>query len=887
MNKITPIAALRAAFLLSAAFGCAMPAFAQDNSENQDDGEMASGNDIIVTATPIADSLDAALQTKREALNVLDVISSDTIGRFPDQNLADALNRLPGVAVERDQGQARFVNFRGAPFRFTSIAFDGIDIPGAENGRIPRFDSFPATIVSAVEANKAITPDMPGEAVSGFINMRTFDPFDRDGLSLSVEGGLGVQELGDGQVERYNGRLSYSTDGIGFVIFGSHNGRDQITNNREFDVIDGAFATLDFRNYLVERQDNAYGGRLEARPGGVVERVFASSIYSEFIDDEQRNQYQFSFDAAGEAFALSGGQAADTFAGPVAPGEVGSDDFVSVTRLLQDGRYQNSTFTNTLGADFRFGDWTLDTRVNYTETRNDVGIFIPFSTFAIAGADFDLTNTQDPILTLRQPFTGEPAVIGDINYNANLFLPALSSLDIDAWQFKADLEGEVDFLGNVSTIKVGGKADLREAGGSDLFFSFLNAPEGVDIDSFDTGEPFDTDFTNSIGGTFFDSKGLIDAFEAAGADFDLDVPPDQAINIDENIYAAYAMLSSEFDWGSLVIGARVEATEFTSSGNSAFTPVDEEGDPTGPTVISPITAENNYFHFLPSIHANFDLGEDAILRASLSTGVNRPTYIEARASVAVNATDVATGGNFVNVAGGNPELEAETAFGGDLSLEYYFAEGSILSVAAFARFIDNVIFAEQTPFDDISSFGPGAIAAGTPGLFTSFANGEDGELLGVEVNFVGRASAFTDGLLGGFGVETSATFLDSSFTIPTLGARTERDLRLPGTSDFIFNGSVFFEKFGLSTRLSYTYRDDWLDETESEGNDVFWNAQERVDASIRYTFTDLFGDSALTIFADANNITNQVDVRFTNTIATPNQVESFGARYLFGLRLDY
>ncbi|MEM6908972.1 MAG: TonB-dependent receptor [Pseudomonadota bacterium] len=878
--------AIRASLLVGVAgFVCA-PVLAQESDQSAQE-QAEQGNQIVVTATPIADSLDAALEVKRDALNVLDVISSDTIGRFPDQNLADALNRLPGVSVERDQGQARFVNFRGAPFRFTAIAFDGVDIPGAENGRIPRFDSFPATIVSAVEANKAITPDMPGEAVSGFINMRTFDPFARSGLHVSVEGGLGVQELGNGQVERYNGRLSYSNDSIGFVIFGSHNGRDQTTDNREFDVVDGAFPTLEFRNYLVERQDNAYGGRLEVRGTGVLDRIFVSSIYSEFIDDEQRNQYQFAFDASEETPILTGGFASDPFIGPVSPGDSGTDPFLSVTRLLQDGRYENSTFTNTLGADLAFGDWVLETRVNYTETRNDISLVIPFSTFTIAGGQFDLTDVEDPVLNLLDPFSGDPIQIGDVGYNANFILPALSSLDIDAWQFKAELEGDIDFIGNASTLKIGAKFDTRDASGSDIFFSFLPAPDSVDIADFDTGELWDSDFNNSIGGTFFDSIGLVDAYEAAGASFDLNVPPDQAINIDEDIYAAYAMLTSEFDWGSLVIGARVEATEFTSSGNSAFTPVDEEGDPTGPTVISPVTAENNYFNFLPSVHANFDLGEDAILRASLSTGVNRPTYIEARASVAVDATDVATGGNFVNVTGGNPDLDAETAFGGDLSLEYYFAEGSLLSIAAFARFIDNVIFAEQTLFDDISSFNPGAIDPGTPGLFTSFANGEDGELYGLEINFIGRASAFNDGFLGGFGIETSATFLDSSFTIPALDGRAERELNLPGTSDFIFNGSVFFEKYGLSTRLSYTYRDDWLDETESQGNDVFWNAQERLDASIRYTFTDLFGDTAVTIFADANNLTNAVDVRYTGTPVTPNQVEGFGARYLFGLRIDY
>ena len=96
--------------------------------------------EVVVTGTPIKQSEMASIDAKRTAVNVLDAISADTIGRFPDQNLADSLGRVPGIAIERDQGQARYVNLRGAPFRYTAIAFNGIDIPGAENGRIPRFD---------------------------------------------------------------------------------------------------------------------------------------------------------------------------------------------------------------------------------------------------------------------------------------------------------------------------------------------------------------------------------------------------------------------------------------------------------------------------------------------------------------------------------------------------------------------------------------------------------------------------------------------------------------------------------------------------------------------------------------------------------------------------
>ena len=188
-------------FRSTLAYSLSIAALGLGAAAAQEPADGQAVTDVIrVTATPIRDSQAAAIEFKRESDNVLDVISADTIGRFPDQNLADSLGRLPGLAIERDQGQARFINFRGAPFRWTAIAFDGVDVLGAENGRIPRFDSFPSVITAAVEANKAITPDMPGEAVSGFINIRTFSPFDREGFTLSGEAGYGWHDLVGGPI---------------------------------------------------------------------------------------------------------------------------------------------------------------------------------------------------------------------------------------------------------------------------------------------------------------------------------------------------------------------------------------------------------------------------------------------------------------------------------------------------------------------------------------------------------------------------------------------------------------------------------------------------------------------------------------------------------------
>jgi hypothetical protein len=207
---------------------------------------------------------------------------------------------VPGITIERDQGQARYISFRGSPKRYTTTAFNGVDVPGVENGRIPRFDAYPSVIASQVVANKAITADMPGESISGYINVKTFAPGDIDGWAFSMELGTGEQDLGDGDMSKANARLSYSDEKFGFLIYGSENSREQTTNNREMDHASGSSAgnlipkQIEYRNYLLERTDEAYGGSVEfyLENGG---KIYASTTNTKFTDEEQRNHWYFYF----------------------------------------------------------------------------------------------------------------------------------------------------------------------------------------------------------------------------------------------------------------------------------------------------------------------------------------------------------------------------------------------------------------------------------------------------------------------------------------------------------------------------------------------------------------------------------------------------------------
>lgn len=868
--------------LLAGAAALAVPeaiAGAQDNDAT------SARDTIVVTATPIRDSQQAALAAKRAADNVVDIIAADTIGRFPDQNLADSLGRLPGLAIERDQGQARYINFRGAPFRYTSIAFDGIEVPGAENGRIPRFDAFPSVMTSAVEANKAITSDMPGEAVAGFINIRTFNPFDREGFTLSTEAGFGEQQLGGGQVEKYNARLSYSTDTFGVLVFGSHNGRDQVTDNRELDLeIDQATGgvipnSLDFRSYFVDRDDNAYGGHVEFRPqggaGNGVSRIFASTLYSEFIDEEQRNQYVFDLGAsAGGLFDL----ATNTpYVGGALTPNTGALVGVPVRRMLEFGRYANSTFANTIGVDLDVAGWRAEARLNYTKTENETFLPIPLSIQDGGGAvvsvntpsvTYDLTNPEAPVLNLFQtglgasgPFaTDVPFDLQGADYLATIAYLINFGLEVEVYKAKLDLEHDLDMFGTDATVKFGGQVDLRDAsGGSALTTGGL--PGSIDVASFATDTLWSSDFNNSIGAAYYDNEGLRSAWDDAVGGLVIPFADESLIGIEENIYSGYAMMTHDFDRGSLAYGVRVEATDYTSEGTLVI-----DG------VATPSSTSDDFVNALPSIHLNYEVVPDLMVRASASTGLSRPTYTEWRASATVNPTDE-------TVVGGSPDLDPETTWGGDVSVEWYYAPASLLSAGAFYRHIDDVIYADATTVDG-GAYLPSA--SGDDWTLTGFVNGGEGFFQGVEVNFIGSAADLLPEPFDGFGVSGNVTLLESEFDTVS-GA----SFSLPGTSDLIYNASIYYEKFGFSARLNYQFRDEWLSTTENDSLGEYWAEQKRLDFSVRYVPPVEFGGGRVTLFANGNNLTDETDVRYIQTRQTPNQVEAYGRYWLAGVRFDF
>ncbi|MDE0061944.1 MAG: TonB-dependent receptor [Gammaproteobacteria bacterium] len=794
-----------------------------------------------MTAKPIKASQQAAIEAKRLAPNVADIISADAIGRFPDQNLADALGRVPGISIERDQGQARYVSFRGTPKRYTTTAFNGISIPGVENGRIPRFDAYPAVITSQVVANKAITPDMPGESISGYINIKTFSPSEIDGFSGSAEAGLGEQDLGGGGIEKGNLRLSYSNDQFGVVVYGSYNNRKQITDNREptYSGTEGALFPdrIDFRNYKLEREDEAYGGTLEyyLENSG---RVYFTSLYTKFTDSEQRNDFRV---------YLRG-----------VPALTGTAEKGSIRRLLEYGTYINKTEVNTLGFDLPVGNWDLEASYSKIDTTFDTWLPIPYFIGGnqVSNVFYDLTDPHDPTVTFDEN-------LADVDYSTKLLVDAVGGLYNDNDQFKVDIGRENPW----GRFKFGVKYDDRSATGGGAPLATIGKPYPSDsCPARDYVEgPWSTTLNNSIGGFYADNKGLQACLDADGQTRS-EFPEDELIAIDETLWSAYVMQTFDLSWGSIIAGVRVEDTDYETVGSKLVG-----------TVSQPLAVKRSYTNVLPSVHATYDINEEQKIRASFSTGISRPSYIEARAAASISEISS-------SIAGGNPFLKQEESWGIDLAYEWYFDEASLFSLTLFHREIDNVI-AESTEMVDGSIYSDIA-EPGELWELSAFGNGEDGKLQGIEVSFTGRLDNYLDGFFSGFGVEGNLALIGSEYTAPS-----GLEFDLPGQSNTNYNLSLFYENYGFSARVTYRYRSPWLDETETGnvfelGEGVYWAEQKRLDLAVRYSLYELTGYQA-SIIIDANNLTDETDFRYSGVRWNPNQIESFGRRFLIGVRVNF
>ncbi|MEM1125440.1 MAG: TonB-dependent receptor [Bacteroidota bacterium] len=838
------------------------------------DGVMLDG--VTVSSSPITGSQAAALSRMRASPTVVNVVASDLVGKFPDQNAAAALSRGPGIAVQRDQGQARYINLRGAPQRWTTLAFDDVNVIGSE-GRIVRFDEIPAPVIQSIEVVKAVTPDLPAESVAGRINVTTASAFDRPGFHVSAEAAPGVFELGGGLQYNAFARVSNTWGNrVGFTATATRYSRNQVTDNIESDYEPSASGALfptnaDFRVYYLERTNNAYSGRFDFRPTDN-HQLFVTSTFVEFNDDEERNQYIFDFDGAAAGFMADGNTP-----------ERGDLTAVPMQQLLGPGAYRNSTWTTIAGGSSRLGNWTADYRASYTQTNAELDLPLFFLVEASPGISlgYDFTNVDQPSIGLTDLEGNALSGISQDSPESALAFLIDSDEEADAYSGQLDLSRGWTLLGTPSTLKVGGKVDLRDKTGYQFATNLVPVGpllDAIGADPINFGAfvmddelagdfPFGSQYdvrrvdVNALGDEL---RRRVDQLQEADLyDPSTAVPDESRFDVREAIVAGYAMNTWQTRWGSVLAGARVERVRYETAGFR----VTEDGT-------EPAEADTDEFGVFPSVHVAIDLRDDLKLRLAGTSTVSRADFNARRPGAGIDDTN-----GFIS--GGNPEVRSERSWGLDARLEYYLPRTGIVSVAGFGKFVDDPLFTTTGLVGDGRFDGGGIDRSGY--LFNAPGNGADGRVYGIELDYF-QQWHFLPGPLAGLGLQLNGTLLTSEFSTSPTPDGTVREVAFPGTSDAVFNGSLFFERYGFSARLSYQWRDAWLDSIDPADDqfDTYWDSEERLDVSVRYALTPEF-----TLFADANNLTDELGRRYQSVASRPVEIEGFGRRYLLGLRVDF
>jgi TonB-dependent receptor len=850
---------------------------------------------------PMAESVAAALQVQRNSTSLVSVLSADAIGNLPDQNIAFAVGRLPGVGIERDQGQARYVNLRGAPNYWTTLSFDGISIVSPE-GRASRFDNIPSAIARQVVVEKAVVPSMSGNTVAGNVDIRTRTGFDNPGQVVTGKLGVGRVDLGGG--DEYDSALTYSNqllDGkLGVVAQGSYYMREMATDNWETDPY-LSNTTNPAKRFAREHENKHY--RLTRENYSATLRVdykldenntlFASTINTMFHDDELRDNFIVRLDQ-GTSAAGAGYTSAAYINGNDPTNGTSFGARINSRIDYRDG--QEYTMTNTLGGEHQLSAWDASWRVNRTVTDDgrktpvSAAFQSPSSFLQRPTVEYDFRNGDAN--TMRFFTTTGATAAGvkgpQVNDIEAFAFPMQSITRIDggdrtiADTFKLDLDNETMLFGLPALIEVGGLyADRTKTSAESSFqtsFSGATAPTWAQFAT-------DTRFLGSQDLNYrfrYTDDAYTSAYMTSLIDSGAATAQDTRGNywqVTEEITALYAMATSSFSWGSLVYGARVENIDNTGE---AWVNIPASG-------LQLVNTSSSDTLVYPSAHLNWDMNDDMKLRFGLTTSASRPDFDDLRPNFTIN--DQAQ-----TISGGNPDAKPERQTGVDAYFEWYLPSGDFFSAGVFYKDLRDVLVQQANVFGSDSLDVAGIDRSGY--IQSAIGNAGDGELSGIEVAYVASAERLAKawGLpewMEGFGINASATFTDSDVNLPALNGVPSRSITVLGTSDEVYNLQATYEMYGLTVRLAYQYRTPWGQSIgdyrvvngvvyPSGNGDVFWDTDDELDLSVRYQL-----NNGLEVFVDAVNLTNRVARRYGDDSRFPIEVERFGARVIGGVRFNF
>ena len=977
----------------TALFASAGSASAQDAAADAVEEE-ADGPVMVVTG--IRASLATALEEKRSADSLVEIIQAEDIGKLPDQNLAEVLENVTGVQITRTAGVGTGVQIRGTNDNRTAI--NGVTTLGSGSGRGGiNFEDVNAAIISSVEVTKAPTASQIEGAVGGTINLRTIRPLDLDERVTTVRVQGEYSELSDSVSPRlaasFGDNWSVGGGELGLVLAASYTEQDAVSfrprvdrdnfipangsvtaagaPGPDFDFLGIQFLNQELENFEFETFN--FAGTLEWEPTPGL-RLF----FDTFINDQTRTQASSRIQGSGVS-SVDTVNVPDTFE-TVTLGSLGGVNFGTIEaaltgriqpNLAQDDDDPNLRFSSDTGARvtdsqlFRLGgEWeagNLTVRLEASTTSADtenpnlsttLNFINPNPLTPLDGTSndnsvpfiYDLTGGSLTFgIDFDSPFAPTVADLLDPN---NVVIDAVNigqdTTENSDDAIRLDLAYETsDFVSFITSVEAGYRWNQRSSEFNDIGFSrgfgaLADSPNGSLIadllvpgpDIFGEADGRELAFRNFLlidpDQAFNDQAGTFAAIQAAFLQTDNAVvipdpspSSDAFFSIDEETHAAYLQANFEFGVVRGNVGVRYVDTSIDSTGITTLGGTGQE-----------VVTSASYSEWLPRVNLIADVSDDIVFRASFGRDLNRPDFDQLSSSVTFPTSANAP------VSIGNPGLAPETVSSFDASVDWYFAPAAVLSVGFFYKDRSNLFVTQLdepfedpvTGFRDITDpcegggiFNPIAdrniLAADqtVPGICvpiqTEINDTANTTQTGIEVAFQYDLSSFEDtlGFASGFGILANYTYQDfsggeafntsSGRGTPILESGSGQPgpfTAVQGLLDFsenAYNVTLFYEKYGLSARARYTWRDAFrtLDTAggaslnSTLGFPTVTESRGQLNASITYDVTD-----NILIGVEGVNLTkSNITQRCVNSGALlcfqglPDRRLTFGATFRF------
>jgi iron complex outermembrane receptor protein len=858
-----------------------------------------------VVVTGLRHSIQQSLDIKRDSINVVDSIATEDLGKLPDQNVAESLQRITGVTIDRNRGDGQFVSVRGLGPQFNIVTLNGRTLATENVGREFSFDVLPSELIAGADVFKSPTARLNGASIGATVDVRTLRPLNLAPFVVAGTAEAKREELNDSWGPSISGVTSWHDmyDTFGVSVVGSYEHRKVRTD--EFDIGAGWVKH--------SNTDSYYAGRVGPDVAPFTNTSMPSNMSPSFIFADKkrygadatvqfkpRDNLVMTLDGfytkldeldsqADIAYDFSGGTLVDQVL----------ENNTAVYQKFQGGTVdeiivraprRSQTYLLGYNIDWKPGNFDLAADASYSQATRKGADDTYFSTIRRTGStlawDSRAGNHIFDMAFSNPNYPNAPTDLAHIggHYEADGgsdYKDQTLELRLDgAWDPGTGVKAYAG-VGREIRKKTIDSISMSPASQCAFCGGMVYTPLPASLFSVTPGNWFSSYGGNTLRQwVTYDPRQLVAALQsytAAHPGFVGYQPPTfnpaQSSEVEERVNIAYLMFDFKAQLGSLPFtvntGVRMEDTHFGSNG-AAQTILSAAPNGGGQNIITlspvvPIGFVGHYTDILPSMNVRLDITDTLLARFAASRVMTRPTLEDLSP-----AQTILTNPGNEQITHGNPDLKPFRASQAEVGLEWYVDRLTLLSAAVFYKSIDSFVAEQTTPqLVDQVTF-----------QVTEPTNGKGATVKGAEIGYR-QVFSWLPGPFDGFGLQGSYTYVESDASYANAVSGTNYGLE--GLSKSSYSTVGFYEKYGLQARLAWTWRDKFLKLANGRnGLPLYFASYGQLDASLSYDVTKSFS-----VTANALNLTNAKE--FTYSV-TPNQVFSYGTtgrRYALGVRARF